>query len=489
MIAISQFHVLSPRGDCIITRDFRRDSPSGTADKFFRRVNFWDGGAPPTFTIDGVQYIWVNKSGINFVFTAKSPVPPAWGVDLLNKLVKSFKDFCGVLSEESLRRNFILIYELIDEIIDSGYPQTTASEVLKLAIHSDAAELNVPPSIMQNPLSIIPQLRGMTSPSATVPSSANQRPIGVTSAATVSPTTSITVGGVTLPGSLKIPGLTVDNTANMKNEIFVDIIEKLNVIVNSTNGDIVKSSIDGSIQMKSYLSGKPGLRLCLNEDLVINTENKEGRSSSSSAPLQDVIFNECADLSEFDSNRVISLIPPDGEFVLMHYRIASVQTLPFRIYPSVTFQGMDRVDVQISVRADIPDQNYGSNIVVSIPVPEGTVRSASCDIAGVTAGGASSAEYVAAEHKIAWTIKKLPGGSEVSCRAKIHLTAPPASGSKSFGPVALQFEIPMYSLSNMQVKYLRIQDQRSTFGGSPGNSGGPLRWVRYVAQSQSYVFR
>ena len=39
------------------------------------------------------------------------------------------------------------------------------------------------------------------------------------------------------------------------------------------NGVVLNSSIDGTIQMKSYLSGNPPLRLALNEDLVIGKGN------------------------------------------------------------------------------------------------------------------------------------------------------------------------------------------------------------------------
>ena len=30
------------------------------------------------------------------------------------------QDYCGVLTEDSLRKNFILVYELLDEMIDYG---------------------------------------------------------------------------------------------------------------------------------------------------------------------------------------------------------------------------------------------------------------------------------------------------------------------------------------------------------------------------------
>jgi hypothetical protein len=30
------------------------------------------------------------------------------------------QDYCGVLNEESLRKNFVLVYELLDEMLDYG---------------------------------------------------------------------------------------------------------------------------------------------------------------------------------------------------------------------------------------------------------------------------------------------------------------------------------------------------------------------------------
>lgn len=38
-------------------------------------------------------------------------------MELLNRIVRVFKDYCGVLTEEAMRKNFILVYELLDEIM------------------------------------------------------------------------------------------------------------------------------------------------------------------------------------------------------------------------------------------------------------------------------------------------------------------------------------------------------------------------------------
>ena len=474
---ISQFHVLSPRGDCIITRNFRRDCPSGTAEQFFRKVKFWEGGAPPIFSMDGVHYISVCKSQILFVFTTRASISPVWAVDLLNQLVKSFRDFCGILSEESLRRNFILIYELIDEIFDSGYPQTTASEQLKLSIHSDAVALNTTSSTtLADAMWMIPQFRTVSSPSPpTIPSSANQRPIGLVASPSASDTSGFVVGGITLPSSIKLPGLSPDPGLAVKNEIFVDIMERVSVIVNAITGGIVKASIDGAIQMKSYLSGNPGLRISLNDDLIVRGEEFGGASTiSSSSVLDDVLFHESADVSEFSSSRIVSLIPPDGEFVLMNYRVSSFERLPFRIIPTIEGVSSERVEVQIVIRADIPEQNYGSNIILSLPVPASEVRSVSTDAVGLPPG---TGEYIPSDNCIQWNINKLQGGREVVCRARINSLS--QLSKESLGPISLSFEIPMYSVSNMQVRYLRISETGPT----------PHRWVRYVTQSLSYVVR
>ncbi len=43
----------------------------------------------------------------------------------------NLQDYCGLLSEEAVRKNFVLLYELLDEVIDYGYPQNSSSEALK----------------------------------------------------------------------------------------------------------------------------------------------------------------------------------------------------------------------------------------------------------------------------------------------------------------------------------------------------------------------
>lgn len=65
--------------------------------------------------------------------------------------------------------------------------------------------------------------------------------------------------------------------------------------------------------MKSYLSGNPGLRLALNEDLVVGKGGSSGRGPSyGGVVLDDCNFHECVNLDDFEATRTLALVPPDG---------------------------------------------------------------------------------------------------------------------------------------------------------------------------------
>jgi AP-4 complex subunit mu-1 len=87
------------------------------------------------------------------------------------------------------------------------------------------------------------------------------------------------------------------------NEIFIDVIEKMNILFNAS-GYVINSSIDGCIQMKSYLHGNPSLKLMLNEDLVM------GGEGYGSVVLDDCNFHESVNYSEFLMNKSLRITPP-----------------------------------------------------------------------------------------------------------------------------------------------------------------------------------
>ena len=386
-------------------------------------------------------------------------------MELLNRLSKVFKDYCGVLTEESIRKNFILIYELLDEMIDFGYPQTTTTESLRICVHNEASVVSItgaaPPQISASSMLFV-NMKNMNlgGGARTKPSGASNIPISLSG-----------------PASKGGPNSNYSVTKK-KNEIYVDIIEKLTVLFNA-NGYVVNSSIDGCIQMKSFLAGNPELRLALNEDLLIGRTGEYG-----SVILDDCNFHECVNLDEFEQTKTIHFFPPDGEFSVLNYRISTGEFRnPFKIFPSLEIIDSYRMELVCTIMADIPEVNHGINIIVRIPVPRCTVSAKTeQSTANTSDQSANTAEYSAQEKKMVWTIRKFPGMSEMRLCMKLTLDTPVTSSHrKEIGFVSMSFEIPMYNISNLQVRYLRISETDKAYN--------PHRWVRYITQSSSYVYR
>ena len=132
-MSISQFFILSARGDTLITKDFRRELQKGTNELFFRKVTIdsENEDIAPIFNINGINYIHIKTNNLYFILTTLDNVSPLLYYETLTRTMNIIKDFIGELSEEAIRKNFTLIYEILDEEIDYGIPQLTSSEIIK----------------------------------------------------------------------------------------------------------------------------------------------------------------------------------------------------------------------------------------------------------------------------------------------------------------------------------------------------------------------
>jgi len=439
---ISQFFVLSQRGDTLVLRDYRGDIVRGTPEIFFRKLKAWKGeDFPPVFNIDGIQFIFITTQNLYFVCTTKFNVSPILVLELLHRLAVVFKDYCGILSEESLRFNFGLIYELLDETLDYGYPQVTSSDVLKSFIHDKPAPLKDANE------GIIKQLGNFGK--VHQPSTATNKPI--------------TLG--------------FSETRSAKNEIFVDLLERLTVLFNAS-GEVLKTEVDGSIQMKSYLSGSPEIKLGLSKEIVIGKANRY-MSGHGVAQLDDCNFHECVNMDEFEKTKVISFSPPDGEFILMNYRSSGDYPTPFRVFPFLEEVSGTRLDLVLRVRADIAQNLFGNNLIFRIPVPKSTT-SCSAELAASAVG--HNFEFKAADKQAVWKIKKFSGGTEESIRIKMMVSNSQSNAiKKEVGPVSIDFEVANLTSTGISISFLKVYERSKSYT--------PYRWVRLITYSNSYVCR
>jgi len=301
MVASAIF-ILDLKGKVLISRNYRGDIPIRKIEKFMPLVLAAEEEeqtlSPILSTEDGVNFLYVKHNNLYLLAMTKKNSNAVTILLFLHKLIEVFKEYFKVLEEESIRDNFVIIYELLDEMMDFGYPQTTESKILQEYITQESHQMEV-------------QVRP---------------PVAVTNAV-----------------SWRSEGIKY-----RKNEVFLDVIESVNLLVNS-NGNVLRSEILGSIKMKCFLSGMPELRLGLNDKVMFETAGKNATAKGKAIEMEDVKFHQCVRLSRFENNRTISFIPPDGEFELMSYRL-STQVKPL-IWTEVIVQthSGSRIEYQIKV--------------------------------------------------------------------------------------------------------------------------------------------
>uniref|UniRef100_A0A8C4ES23 AP-1 complex subunit mu-1 n=1 Tax=Dicentrarchus labrax TaxID=13489 RepID=A0A8C4ES23_DICLA len=347
----------------LVCRNYRGDVDMSEIEHFMTLLmdKEEEGTLSPILAHGGVRFMWIKHNNLYLVATSKKNASVSLVFSFLYKIVQVFSEYFKELEEESIRDNFVIIYELMDELMDFGYPQTTDSKILQEYITQEGHKLDT----------------GAPRPPATVTNAVSWRSEGI---------------------------------KYRKNEVFLDVIESVNLLV-SANGNVLRSEIVGSIKMRVFLSGMPELRLGLNDKVLF--ENT-GRGKSKSVELEDVKFHQCVRLSRFENDRTISFIPPDGEFELMSYRLNT------------------HVKPLIWIESVIEKHSH------------------------------SRIEYM------------IKGGKEYLMRAHFGLPSVEAEDKEGKPPISVKFEIPYFTTSGIQVRYLKIIE-KSGYQALP--------WVRYITQN------
>jgi AP-1 complex subunit mu len=239
---------------------------------------------------------------------------------------------------------------------------------------------------------------------------------------------------------------------------------------------VLRAEIIGTVKVNSKLSGMPELRLGLNDKIQFeasNTEKKEN-SSRGTVELEDVKFHQCVRLTRFEVDRVITFVPPDGEFILMSYRLNTTVKPLFWIDTHVTKHSKNRVEYLIKAKSQYKPQSTASNVEITVPVPsDASAPTFSCSM--------GSCKYVPEKDAVVWFVKQFPGLKEPTMR--VQYTLPSVRDEESPDkrpPVTVKVEIPYYTVSGIQVRYLKIIE-KSGYASLP--------WVRYLCASGDYQFR
>mmetsp|Transcript_57080 Transcript_57080/g.121295 ORF Transcript_57080/g.121295 Transcript_57080/m.121295 type:complete len:430 (-) Transcript_57080:51-1340(-) len=427
---ISSILLINLKGEILIWRAYKDNVSRADWQVFCNSVvAAKESRDKPVQSIGGCHFIHTMQGDVVLVAATKDNINVILVLKLLYKMVELFKAyFGGTFDENQVRKNFVLIYELLDEIIDYGYPQILEADVLKKYItqgNSKTIDLNDQEQLKK----ITVQATGVCSWRA-------------------------------------------EGIKYRKNEVYIDVVENVNILV-SAKRERLRADVSGQIVVKSQLSGMPECKFGMNDKLVMSRGGDRGNADKGIA-LDDYRFHQCVRLSKFDVDREITFIPPDGVFELMTYRITENIESPFKMLPNVKMLGRNKIELSLQVTAMYDKNITATNVQIEIPCPKSTAKG------NIHKTDHGRARFEPTKGAIVWRIRRFPGRHEYTCLAEVELASTITEKQWVKPPITMSFDVPQFTASGLRVRFLKVQEK---------SNYKPVKWIRYLTRAGSIQHR
>jgi len=416
--------VINPSGDVFMEKHWKSVISRSICDYFFDAQNKATSPSevPPVISTPHHFLISIYRCNVYFVAVIMSEVPPLFVVEFLHRVVDTFEDYFGECSEATIKDNYVVVYELLDEMLDNGFPLATESNILK--------ELIKPPNILR---SVVNTVTGKTNVSATLPT-----------------------------GQLSNVPWRRAGVKYTNNEAYFDVIEEVDAILDKS-GATVSAEIHGYIDCVVKLSGMP--------DLTLSFMNPR--------MFDDTSFHPCVRFKRWESEKILSFIPPDGNFRLMSYLIGgsgvanSNVAIPVFVRHQLTFtssaQGNGKLDITIGTK-----QTMGRNVEgvkIEVPMPKSVLN---CTL--TPRQGKYTFDPVS--KVLAWEVGKIDPQKPPNIRGTINLQsgAPVPDSNPS---INISFIINQMAVSGLKVSRLDLY----------GEKYKPFKGVKYVTKAGRFQIR
>eukprot|EP00968_Pinguiococcus_pyrenoidosus_P019573 scaffold2141_cov282-Pinguiococcus_pyrenoidosus.AAC.1 len=399
--------MVASSGEIVIEKHWREVTPRSVCDFFWDEANLHEDrrNVPPILFTGDVYLISVLRGDLFLIATVKEEYPPLLVIEFLHRVADIIHDYFGSVEENTLKENFSTVYQLLEEMMDNGFPLTTEPNALKAMIR--------PPSMISK---IAEATIGASGVSETLPE-----------------------------GTVSNMPWRKTGVRYSQNEIYVDIIEEVDAIVD-VNGQVVSSEVTGLVHCNSMLSGLPDLTLAFVDPDVID----------------DCSFHPCVRYNRYDRDRVVSFVPPDGMFELMCYRVRThthvapplyaTPQLSYEIGPAGTVVA-GRVSLLIGSKPSsslkIPPRKGPiavEEVVITMPFPK-SVRTANLSASHGTI------LYDEATKVARWNLGTLPRDGQAQCTGSLVMSGPRPEESP---PIEVFWKVPNATISGVAVASLQL---------------------------------
>uniref|UniRef100_W5MAI4 AP-3 complex subunit mu-1 n=1 Tax=Lepisosteus oculatus TaxID=7918 RepID=W5MAI4_LEPOC len=419
---IHSLFLINPAGDIFLEKHWKSAVSRSVCDYFLEAQGKVSEpqNVPPVIPTPHHYLINILRGKIFFVSVCQTEVPPLFVIEFLHRVAETFQDYFGECSEAAVKDNVVIVYELLEEMLDNGFPLATESNILK--------ELIRPPTILR---SVVNTITGKSCSSNV---------------------------GETLPtGQLSTIPWRRAGVKYTNNEAYFDVVEEIDAILDKS-GTTVFAEIQGVVDACVKLSGMPDLTLSFMNPRL----------------LDDVSFHPCVRFKRWESERVLSFIPPDGNFRLMSYHVSAqnLVAIPVYVKHNISFRengSLGQFDVTVG-----PKQTMGKTVeavVVTVHMPKVVLS------VNLTATQGTST-YDPVTKILTWDIGKINPQKLPNLKGTVCLQSG-APKPEENPTLSIQLKIQQLAISGLKVNRLDMF----------GEKYKPFKGVKYVTKAGKFQVR
>ncbi|CAG0921700.1 unnamed protein product [Notodromas monacha] len=426
---IDSVFVINASGDVFLEKHWKKVVPRSVCDYFFDAQK--KAGAPedvdPVISTPRHYLISIYRCNLFLVAVCTAEAPPLFVIEFLHRVVDTFADYFNDCSETTIKENVVVVYEILDEMLDNGFPLATESNILK--------ELIKPPNILRQ---IVNTVSGKSNVSELLPT-----------------------------GQLSNVPWRRSGVKYTNNEAYFDVIEEIDAIIDKS-GSVVFAEIQGYVDCCVKLSGMP--------DLTMTFVNPR--------LLEDVSFHPCVRFRRWEASfnllyiissndKMLSFVPPDGNFRLISYHLNSsnIVAIPVSVRHTISFKesGGGRLDVTLG-----PRQTMGrvvENVSMEIQMPK-------CVLNCVLTPTQGRYTFDPVTKVLLWEVGRIDPAKVPNIRGTISVQAGTPL-PESNPPIGLKFCIPQLAISGIKVSRLDMF----------GEKYKPFKGVKYITKAGRFQIR
>ncbi|KAK4540397.1 hypothetical protein LTR36_009254 [Oleoguttula mirabilis] len=298
MSAIEALYVFDEHNNLILnhTYDSRPPPPSVLLPLYLQHGSprpsliYLPSTSPPTLLYSMIQ------DNLLFLSPLSTDTEPLLVLEFLHRVADALEEFLGSpLLASKITANYDVVAQVVAEIADGGVPCQGEANALRDVVETGPGVLNNLLGKVGLPGGSAPALQG--------------GPSGRLQAPQLRPAE--TAQGSAVPWRRS-------NVRHTSNELYVDLVETLSVTL-APSGRPLSAFAYGSIAFTAKVSGVPDLLLGLSTGG--KGSGMGNRGDQLRGVMERVVFHPCVRLNRWNSDGVMSFVPPDGRFALCGYEV------------------------------------------------------------------------------------------------------------------------------------------------------------------------